>query len=1219
MNESEDIKNNQGETEDLPPRVSDMEGVEEIGSEIGKYKILSVLGEGGCGVVYLAERARPVRRRVALKVIKPGMDTKQVIARFEAERQALALLDHPNIAQVYDAGTTENGRPYFVMEYVKGVPIIEHCDRQKLGIDERLKLFILVCDAVQHSHQKAIIHRDIKPSNILVAISGNQSIPKIIDFGVAKALAHQLTDLTLVTEQGQVIGTPEYMSPEQAEMTNQDIDTRSDIYSLGVVLYELLTGALPFESKTLREGGFENLRQVIREQEPKTPSTRLNSIKGERLTKIVEQRHSDIRTLSRRLRGDLDWITLRAMEKDRTRRYETANGLGMDIQRHLNHEPVAAGPPGVMYRMGKFVRRYRRTLTMAACILVVGAIGLVFGLSQYKQARESDQKASQAEAEKRVAQEKAETERRIARETVERSEALSALSAGQDFVSRAEYAKALAVIEPILESEFVGAEARLLRARCRLMTQVSAGRVIEELEGLLNEEAQVAGAAHGLLAQIYLASDLRSKAAAVKVNYHQAQAESLLPETAEAYFLRAMTTDAVQETLGLLSKAVELDRSHYASLKARALAYYALGDWRRMERDAVAMITLRGVDSLGYSLLAIALRETGLADEAMGYHHKAIELSADDPELYDQRRETYVRLGNHDEALADARQCVRLKPQETKYEFDVFCHLTGLGRFDEAKAWYSSQIGSNPSSRKLFYVRSARYVSRILGHDALWHPEGKQPAGAAFLGMVEGDEQYRYLSSKAQWIAEGFGVSWSPDGRKLAFSQGVLGFSGIAVYDMDTGKRKLLITPGKDPMYSPDGKLIAYVRNRQILPLAHFSVDREGKHARSSQQEVWVMNADGTSPRRLAQGEWPSWGSDSRRVFYVRTDRYLYSVSIDATDQQQMPYGRGFRPAVSPDGKYAAYPSGNKLRIVELATGSTDTWVDPGNMYVYLMNWSSDGSGLCFGRLGGLGGMGKSPLGLWNLDLTTRKVTKLLSGKLKKGMWSPDGQHLAIASIDARGIWIARGEDIGEGQTLEDHYREVVRWTSRRIEAGILLENNRSSRVEAYLGLKETAKAAADQEWLKKHRKGSSLQEALVSQAAEYNDLAWRLITGPEEMRNPEQALRLAQQSAKMQPFNPDFLNTLGAALYRSGKYKQALMILQTTDGVHKIKHPGGVPRDVAFIAMAQYRLGQGGEAKKSLERLRALVKAGSYAGDPEAQGLLREAEAVLGREQEKL
>jgi serine/threonine protein kinase/Tfp pilus assembly protein PilF len=343
----------------------------ELGSHVGRYKLLRVLGEGGFGIVYLAEQQRPIKRRVALKIIKPGMDSAQVIRRFEAERQALALLDHPNVAHVYDAGTTEAGRPYFVMEYVKGVPVTEHCDRQKLTIEERLKLFVQVCEAIQHAHQKGIIHRDIKPSNIQVCIQGEQAIPKVIDFGVAKALSQPLTERTLVTEQGQLIGTPEYISPEQAEMTNQDIDTRSDIYSLGVLLYELLTGTLPFESQTLRRGSLEQMRAILREEEPKTPSTRVSSLDAEASTKLAKSCQSDAATLRRRLRGDLDWITLKAMEKDRMRRYQTAHALAEDIERHLNNEPVLAGPPGTLYRFRKLVRRNKATLAGALALVVI--------------------------------------------------------------------------------------------------------------------------------------------------------------------------------------------------------------------------------------------------------------------------------------------------------------------------------------------------------------------------------------------------------------------------------------------------------------------------------------------------------------------------------------------------------------------------------------------------------------------------------------------------------------------------------------------------------------------------------------------------------------------------------------------------------------------------------------------------------------------------------
>ncbi len=343
---------------------------------IGPYKILQEVGEGGMGVVYLAEQTEPIQRRVALKLIKLGMDTKQVIARFETERQALALMNHPNVAKVLDAGATEKGRPYFVMEYVKGESITAYCDRHRLTTKERLGLFMQVCQAVQHAHQKGIIHRDIKPSNVLVAVEGDKPVPKVIDFGVAKATQHKLTERTLFTEQGQLIGTPEYMSPEQAEMTALDIDTRTDIYSLGVLLYELLVGALPFDPTSLRQAAFAEIQRIIREVEPPKPSTRLSSL-GDESTTAAQKRHTDRTSLERQLRGDLDWITMRAIEKDRTRRYATAAEFADDIARHLNHEPVLASPPSAAYRARKFIRRNKGPVAATGILLAVLAGGVI--------------------------------------------------------------------------------------------------------------------------------------------------------------------------------------------------------------------------------------------------------------------------------------------------------------------------------------------------------------------------------------------------------------------------------------------------------------------------------------------------------------------------------------------------------------------------------------------------------------------------------------------------------------------------------------------------------------------------------------------------------------------------------------------------------------------------------------------------------------------------
>ena len=742
---------------------------EEPGTRIGPYKLLQQIGEGGMGIVWMAEQEQPVRRKVALKIIKPGMDSQQVVARFEAERQALALMDHPNIARVLDGGATDSGRPFFVMELIHGFPITKYCDDNQLTLRQRLELFVPICQAIQHAHQKGIIHRDVKPSNVLVTLYDGKPVSKVIDFGVAKAVEQRLTERTLCTQYGSIIGTFEYMSPEQAEMSALGVDTRSDIYSLGVLLYELLTGSTPLERQRLRTASYAEIVRLIREDEPPRPSTRLNH--SETLPSVAAARQLEPVKLTKLVRGELDWIVMKALEKDRNRRYESANGLGRDVQRYLNDEPVQACPPSAGYRLRKFVRRNRGPVLAVSLVLIfLVLLGAGSGwVVRDQSARRADAAQQAGESLKRARvwlsgdklalarQELAEAKGRIGsdraalRELAEEIDTLDTeLDRFQhffDLVEQAHDAEISLALEPALSAETERgtksspAAARNIvqdpaKAVPFLLQALSCYQVLERedwlaaLEGGLVQEAPVQQVRHSLYEELlWLVDDVRSRR-----RDHRSDGK-LSP------------AEAARQGLVYLHKAEQARRPTLAFYRLRALCQSALGDKEAARTDNDLARTTPPTLAVDHYLLGRAALRAEDKAEAVKHFEVALQL---EPTHYwslmdlgvslavlgDQSRDfeaavmaftgcimrrpehvtawkcrggAYGKLRQYDQALADCSKAIELKADFAEAWYNRGVVYGNLHQYDKAIANYSKTIELKPDYVNALYNRGNAY------------------------------------------------------------------------------------------------------------------------------------------------------------------------------------------------------------------------------------------------------------------------------------------------------------------------------------------------------------------------------------------------------------------------------------------------------------------------------------------------------------------------------
>ncbi len=1242
---------------------------ENVGAVIaGKYKLLEALGQGGMGAVFMAQQTQPVKRVVALKLIKLGMDSKQVLARFEAERQALALMDHPNIAKVLDAGTTDSGRPFFVMELVKGVPITRFCDERQLSPRQRLELFIPVCQAIQHAHQKGIIHRDIKPTNVLVALYDDRPVPKVIDFGVAKAAGLQLTDASLVTGFGAIVGTPEYMSPEQAQLNQLDIDTRSDVYALGVVLYELLTGTTPIDRKRLGQGALFEVLRIIREEEPPRPSTRLST--SEALASIAATRATEPSKLAKLMRGELDWIVMKCLEKDRSRRYETANGLAHDLERYLADEPVEACPPSSTYRLRKLAGKYKKALATAAAFVFLLAAGAVTSTLLAVWATSAQREANR----QRFASDEARQEAVHAMDAAlhSKAEALDAKAEAdrqRDRVNLAAYESGIQLAQRAWQENDV------VRARDLLeeMPKEAGGRKLRGFEWY------------------YLSRLCHSEALTLKGHAHVVNSV-------------AFSADGQRLASGSWDKTVKIwdiaTGKELFSLEGHTSGVFSVAfspNGRRLASAGNDGFVKIWDTATGKELFSLNAQVGGVT---------SVEFSPDGQRL--AFGSTGNTVGIWDSATGE--ELLSLKGPAngvTSVEFSPDGHRLASGGYDELVKIWNSVTGE-----ELFALKGAANAVTSVA----FSPDGQRLASAdgqkaKIWDSVRGEELFS-LGGRTGWVNS---VAFSPDGRRLAAGSGDM----VRIWNSSTGEELFDLKGHTDSVrsvaFSPDGQRVATGSADKTVKIWNSETGNELFTFKGP--PGWLGNvAFSPDGQRLASG-----GKDNEKIWDIASGKELLSLNGDANgnandiggvsvafspDGQRLACGiacatrtsdsrnggsvkiwdsvtgkelfsldhdSGGSVAFSPDGQRLASRNGATVKIWDSGTGKElfDLEGGEGDM-VLSVAFSPDGQRLASGNwdrtvkiwdsatgkdlfvLKGhsepVSSVAFSPdgqrlaSGSWDRtvkiwDSATGKELFTLKGHssfVRSVAFSPDGQRLASGSNDQTvKIWDSvtgkelfvleghTGEVTGvafspDGQRLASRTRDgsIHLWETMKVSPEIWHSRATRQMVANLFGQLQLRVDVLERLRTLPGTSPSHRQEA-IAVAQTYpedprvlDDLAWRLVKLPGgEMSGYRKALRYSEEACQLEPADGLKLNTLGVAYYRVGSYEKALETLLRSKEINN-----AIPQDLAFLAMTEQQLGHAKEAEADLQRLRERMKAPRLVKDEEAQGFLREVEALLAK-----